>query len=189
MVIRKFLTGLGIITVICNFLLLVPSPFAQFADSATYYASQKKNITEAELQKMGISRDKFERGITFSSDRKSSEILLRFWVSITFFLTHLRLVYLSVRFNSILSRVGLAVTASIFLIGWLASILSSPPSSGMTVLDGYVFRILNEWTLDSWLWFTRFTVLFCIAPLAYITLLAVLFIRGEPTSPYNSNPK
>lgn len=174
MTIRKLLAGLCVLTALCNTLLLLPSPFAQLANSASYYESQSKTITDTELQQMGVGRGEFERGIAFSVSRKSNEIWLRWGASAIFALVHLGCAYLAIRHGSVSGRVGLAVGALLFLIGWLASIPASTVNGEATLLNGYIFRILNEWSVASGVWFVRFAALFCVAPVAYIALLISL---------------
>lgn len=175
---------LCIFTVFSNLLLLFPTAWQHVRDVERLYQAESANTTDRDLVEMQMSRAELEKSVAFAIERRSLDIWVRWAASLALFLAHLAATYSLVRKNSRGARIALSITATLYLVGWVGFVVTLEGSSGGTLLDDFVERVVIECTATPPLWVARFLIVHCVAPLAYLFMLfSLLWQRfGEERS-------
>ena len=163
----RLITTLGIATAIINLLLLLPTPFEQVKTVKAYSDTQR--IEQAE--QTTNERDQLTRNVAFSESRKITEIWIR-WIAVAMLCgLHILSVTALVRSGSRIAYVGMSVTSSIYLLGWASSIVILGDPLVASIMDKFMYRILNEIAIGHTFWIVRFFLLYCFNPLAFLVIL------------------
>ena len=169
----SLLIVLGILTILINFLLLIPNPFEQIKVLRAFETQQiLEQLDNFEGEK--ADQKEIKKNIEFTTSRKTNAIWLR-WISVAIFCS-IQIVCVVTLFrskpNAYIANVGLFCTSVIYLLCWNLSILL-PVTAGASVLDGFVQRILTEFSVNHGFWAIRYFFLNCLNPLLYIVLLGL----------------
>lgn len=164
---------LGIFTILINLLLLIPSPFEQIK---VLQALEEQQIVEQVNNFEGTKADQNEikKNIEFTINRKTNAIWLR-WASVAIFCSLQMFCFISLlknKQNTSIANVGIFCTSVIYLLCWALSIATSQVASA-SILDGFVQRILTEFSVNQGFWATRYFLLNCLNPLLCIFILGL----------------